>query len=220
MAPNGKAALISGAGREPARSLALELARSGWRLALNDLTPQRLEESAAMARALSAETSTHVGDPSKGLFARGLMEEVLDRCANLDLLVTCPRAEPRSALIDLDEWDFQRTLEANTGGPFLLIQFFSRYLREAGRPGVIVNLIGVSSNNPLAAGIEAFYTSQMALRALTVSAAAGLAGFNIRIYGIACGESLAKQAAAEALRLVGDEGAPPSGTVIDLEESG
>jgi NAD(P)-dependent dehydrogenase (short-subunit alcohol dehydrogenase family) len=186
---------------------------------LNDLTPLRLEESAEMARALGAEVSTHVGDPSKGLFARGLMEEILDAWDRLDLLVTCPRAEPRLALIDLDEWDFQRTLEANVAGPFLLAQFFSRYLREAGQPGVILNLIGVGPHSPGIAGDEAFYTSQMALRALTVSAAPGFAALNIRIYGIACEEAQAGQAAGVALRLLDEQERIPNGTVIDLGEA-
>jgi hypothetical protein len=74
-----KTALITSAGREPARTLALTLAKEGWQLALNDLTPFHLEESAGAARGLGAQVSTHIGDSSKGLFARGLVEEEIGR---------------------------------------------------------------------------------------------------------------------------------------------
>ena len=89
---SGAAALITGAGREPARSLALTLAQAGCRLALNDLTPLHLDETAAQARVLGAQVSVHVGDSSKGLFARGLLEEMLDAWERIDILVNCPQA--------------------------------------------------------------------------------------------------------------------------------
>jgi 3-oxoacyl-[acyl-carrier protein] reductase len=217
-------ALITGAGREPARSLALALAQAGCRLALNDLTPLHLDETAALARALGAQVTVHVGDPSKGLFARGLLEEMLDIWDRIDILINCPQAEPRLPLIDLDEWDFQRTLEANTGGPFLLMQLVSRWLRSEGRPGTILNLISALPVIPSHPGREAFYTSQMALRALTASSAAGLSEFDIRLYGI-CGAAEHAQAVADqALSLldqqstVTDRGSSkaPSGVIYEM----
>jgi NAD(P)-dependent dehydrogenase (short-subunit alcohol dehydrogenase family) len=213
---SASAALITGAGREPARALALALAGTGCRLALNDLTPLRLDETAAQARALGGQVSTHVGDSSKGLFARGLLEEALEAWDQVNVLVNCPLAEPRLPLIDLDEWDFQRTLEANTGGPFLLMQLLSRWLHAEGRAGTILNLITARPSVPPQPGREAFYTSQMALSALTASAAPGLSALGIRIYGISAGELQAQAAAAQALRLLDPQCPASSGTIIDL----
>lgn len=204
------AALITGAGREPARSLALALAQAGCRLALNDLTPLHLDETAALARVLGAHVSVHVGDPSKGLFARGLLEEMLDIWERIDILINCPLAEPRLPLIDLDEWDFQRTLEANTSGPFLLMQLVSRWLRNEGRPGTILNLISALPVIPSHPGQEAFYTSQMALRALTASAAAGLSQYEIRLFGICGAAEHAQAVASQALALLEPQSTPPS----------
>ena len=169
-------ALITGAGREPARSLAFALANQGWRLALNDLAPQRLDETAAAIQSLGARVSVHIGDSSKGLFARGLVEEVLDRWERIDLLVNCPLAAPRLPLLDLDEWDFQRTLEANVHGPFLLMQLVGNWMRNERRPGMILNLITSPVHPPSQSGREAFYTSQMALRALTAAADSCIVG--------------------------------------------
>jgi NAD(P)-dependent dehydrogenase (short-subunit alcohol dehydrogenase family) len=213
-------ALITGAGREPARSVALALAHAGFRLALNDLTPLRLDETAALVRSSNGQVSVHVGDPSKGMFARGLVEEALEAWGEIDVLVNCPRAEPRQGIFDLDEWDFQRTLEANAVGPFLLTQTVCRYLRAEGKKGVVLNLIGAPLHVPAHPGQEAYFSSQAALRMLTASAAPGLAPYEIRIYGITGAETQAWEIAGHVAALLNVQTAPPSGTVIDLWGAG
>ena len=214
--PVGKTALITSAGREPARGLALALAGWGWQLALNDLTPTHLEETASAARDLGAQVSTHVGDSSKGLFARGLVEEVLERWGQLDLLVNCPLAEPRLGLLDLDEWDFLRTLEANVHGPFLLMQLAGNWMRNERHPGTILNLVNSVAAAPLRAGREAFYTSQMGLRALTAAAAPGLREYGIFVYGICVGGKGGERLVEQARLLLEAPQVLPSGSIVEL----
>lgn len=211
-----KTALVTHAGLEPARSLVLALAGQGWNLALNDLTPLRLDPLAAEAQSKGAEVSQHIGDSSKGLFARGLVEETLDRFERIDLLVNCPIAEPRLSLLDLDEWDFQRTFEANVHGPFLLTQLVGNWMRNEGRPGLILNLIGSPPRPPERPGREAYYTSQMALRALTAAAAPVLGEYNIRILGFCLGKSEPARLVERAMHAIESDQDFSSGEVIDL----
>ena len=207
---------MTGGGREPVRALAVALAQLGWNLALNDLVPTRLDETARLAREAGAQVSTHIGDASKGLFARGLVEEALDAWGQIDALVNFPMAEPRLALLDLDEWDFQRTLEANIHGPFLLMQLVGNWLRNEERSGVMINLISGPSEPPLHAGREAYYTSQMGLRALTDAAAPGFHVYNIDVFGICLGESQPETLARQAVSLLISQGQVPSGTIFHL----
>lgn len=216
MPESGKTALITSAGREPARSLAVALAARGWRLALNDLAPQRLDVLAAEVHALGAACSTHIGDASKGLFARGLVEDALDEMGQIDLLVNLSLAEPRLALLDLDEYDFQRTLETNIHGPFLLMQLAGNWMRNEKHGGVIINLIAGAAEPPAAAGREAFYTSQMGLRALTAAAASGLQEYNIYVYGICQGESRPDACTAQALSILDAAPPLPPGTIYQV----
>jgi len=213
---SGKTALITSAGREPARALALALAARGWRLALQDLTPQRLDDLAARAAGLGAVCSTHIGDPSKGLFARGLVEEALDALGQIDLLVNLALAEPRLPLLDLDEWDFQRTIEANIHGPFLLMQLAANWMRNENHAGTIINLIGGPLDAPRQPGREAFYASQAGLRALTAAAAPGLAAHQIAVYGICFGEAMPEACAARALALLDADQPAISGAIYQL----
>lgn len=215
-AVGSKTALITGAGREPASLVALALARLGWQLALNDLTPLRLEEVARAASGLGAQVSTHVGDASKGLFARGLVEETLDRWGHIDLLVNCPLAAPRQALLDLDEWDFQRTLEANIHGPFLLMQLAGNWWRNEGRQGLILNLVSAAPTPPDRAGQEAAYASQVGLRALTAASAPGLKEHNIRVYALCSAENDRAGLARRVEELLDPQQAAPTGTIFQI----
>ena len=63
----GKVVLIVGAGRPVGRLLALGFARAGAKLALHDLSPIQLDETAVQVQALGAESRSYTGDVGKGL---------------------------------------------------------------------------------------------------------------------------------------------------------
>lgn len=193
-------AFIVGAGREPAASLALSLAKQGFGLALNDLTPMAMDAVAEQARGMGVRVSCHVADPSKGLAARMLLDEVLDTWEQIDALILNPRAEPRQSLLDLDEWDWQRTLESNLNAPFLVMQGVARWMRSEGRGGVILNLISIGEAWP-EEGSVALWVSQMGFQALTQAAAKELSGTGIRVLGICTGSAMTAGVVAEAARL-------------------
>jgi NAD(P)-dependent dehydrogenase (short-subunit alcohol dehydrogenase family) len=148
------------------------------------------------------------------LFARGLVEDALDEMGQIDLLINLSLAEPHLALLDLDEWDFQRTLEANIHGPFLMMQLAGNWMRNEKRGGMIINLIAGPGEPPSVAGGEAFYTSQMGLRALTTAAAPGLQEYNIAVYGICLGENRPDACVARVMALLDASPPLPSGTIF------
>ena len=128
----GKVILVSGAGRPAGRSLALALAQSGATLALHDLALLPLEETAQQVQALGAVCRTYVADGGKGLPVRNLLDEVLNDFERLDGVVHAIFVRPQGRLLDLDEWDWQRSLELNLTGPLLLLQNAAPLLQEQG----------------------------------------------------------------------------------------
>jgi 3-oxoacyl-[acyl-carrier protein] reductase len=183
---SGKVALISGAGRPLGRVLAEGFARAGARLALHDLLPVHLDETCRAAAELGAKCRNYTGDSGKGLPARQLIGDVLTDWGRLDVLVNCLHARPPAGLLELDEWDWTRTLELNLSGPFLLAQAAAAAMREQGG-GVILNVLASIPSRPSAA-LDA---TQMGLAGFTRAIAAELLAYNIYAYSLDAGEAAA-----------------------------
>lgn len=181
---SGRVVLVSGAGRPLGRALAEAFAGAGASLALHDLLPGYLDETCQVAAKLGAPCRSYTGDSGKGLPARQLIGDVLADWGRLDVLVNCMHARPSAGLLELDEWDWTRTLELNLSGPFLLSQAAAAVMREQGG-GVILNVLASAPARPSAA-LDA---SQMGLAGLTRAIAAELLAYNIYAYSIDAGEA-------------------------------
>lgn len=178
----GKVALVVGAGRPLGRAAALGLAKAGARLALHDLSPVHLDETAAEAAALGAGQRCYTGDVGKGLPCRALIADVLDDWQRLDVLVTCLHAAPAADLLELDEWDWTRTLELNLTAPFLLAQAAVPAMIDQGGGTLIFLQAAASADASLA-----LTASQGGLSGLGQALVAQLAGDNIGVHVIEAG---------------------------------
>jgi len=204
----GKVVLIVGAGRPLGRLLALGFAQAGAKLALHDLSPVHLDETVAQVQALGAESLCYTGDVGKGLPCRALISDVLDDWQRLDVLVTCLQAAPPAGLLQLDEWDWTRTLELNLSGPFLLAQAAAPVMIEQGG-GTIIFVQSGKTAEPS----PAFSASQAGLSGLAAAAAVELLPYNIFSYAVDAGDLLT---AADALDPASPAAAQLQAKVIDL----
>ncbi|WP_299027539.1 SDR family NAD(P)-dependent oxidoreductase [uncultured Thermanaerothrix sp.] len=174
----GKVILVSGAARGLGRVLALALAQAGAALALHDLAPTHLEETCQQVQALGAPVKLYIADSGKGLPARMLITEVLEDWGRLDGLINNLHVHPEANLLNLDEWDWERTLEINLSGPFLLMQSAISPMVAAGG-GVILNLVAEIIPSETGRINAAFAASQFGLAGLTQATAYELLSYNI-----------------------------------------
>lgn len=187
----GKVVLITGAGRGLGRALALAFCQQGARVAVNDLTPINLDATVAELKAeLPAEQSTdiqdYIADVSHKMSVQGMMLQILDRWDRLDIVVNNAAVRPKAALLDMDEWDWRRTLDVNLTGTFFVTQVAGRIMREQGG-GVILN-IGESLNfYPGNIPLTAYLSTKAALLALTRQAALELRPYGVYVNGLTCG---------------------------------
>lgn len=193
----GKVVLIAGAGRPLGRLIALGFAKAGASLALHDLSPVHLDETFMQARALGAECRTYTGDIGKGLPSRALVADVLEDWQRLDVLVTCLHAAPSAGLLELDEWDWTRTLEINLTGPYLLAQAAVPVMQQQGGG----TLIFVQANT-VDRMLPALTASQAGLVGLARAAALELLPYNINSFTVAAGNLTDWDAADPAGRSV------------------
>jgi NAD(P)-dependent dehydrogenase (short-subunit alcohol dehydrogenase family) len=174
----GKIVLITGAGKGTGRRVAEAFAAQGATVAVNDVSPVNLDETVGHILATSGQVRAYVEDIAKKMPVQTLLNSVLDDFGRIDIVVNCAEVEPQKTVLEMDDWDWQRTLDVNLSGPFLLTQSVGRIMKEKGG-GVIVH-VGERAKNPERRA--AYFTSKAGLAALSALAAYEFSEFGIRVY--------------------------------------
>jgi NAD(P)-dependent dehydrogenase (short-subunit alcohol dehydrogenase family) len=169
-----KVVLITGAGKGAGRALALAFAGRGATVAANDISPVNVEEVVAEIVACGGKAKAYIEDVAKKVGVQVLVDSVEEDFGGIDILVNHAAVEPHMSLMEMDEWDWHRTLDVNLTGAFLMTQSAARVMKTKGQ-GLILNIVAGS-------GSGAAYLSSMAgLRALSQSADLELSPLGIRV---------------------------------------
>jgi NAD(P)-dependent dehydrogenase (short-subunit alcohol dehydrogenase family) len=107
-----KIVLVTGAGKGTGRRVAETFAAHGATVAINDVSPVNLDETMAHIMASGGQVKTYVEDIAKKMPIQGLLNSVLDDFGRIDILVNCAEVEPQKTVLEMDDWDWQRTMEA------------------------------------------------------------------------------------------------------------
>ncbi len=170
-----KVILITGAGRGAGKTLAQTLSAEGAVIAAVDISPLLLDQVEEAILAEGGRCSTHVCDMAKKRFVQGALEEVLGVWGSVDILINAGYVDPKGRILELDAWDWQRSLDVNLSGVFYTIQAFGRVAE--GESGLIVNIIPNGENLALRVGASA-------LEQLTLESAHELESSGIRVCAI------------------------------------
>jgi len=176
-----KVVLITGAGKGAGRALALAFAERGAVVAANDISPINVEQVTAEIVARGGRAKAYIEDVAKKVGVQYLVNSVEEDFGGIDILVDHAAVEPHTSLLDMDEWDWHRTLDVNLTGAFLMMQSTARVMQVKGQ-GVILNIVAGAGK-----GVEneAAYLSSMAgLAELSHQADRELSPHGIRVYAI------------------------------------
>jgi len=176
-------ALVIGAGSAAGRAVCTAFANQNVLVAANDLSPQNLDQTLQAVLDAGGQGREYLFDPGKKMPLQALVSQVEDDWGRLDFLVNAGIVQPVVPLLDMDEWDWHRTLDVNLGGPFFATQVAGRVMRQKGG-GAIVNLIFPPGDLSGYGGRSALAASQAALLSLTHSAAVELAPYGVRINAV------------------------------------
>lgn len=184
--------LIVGSGRWPGPSLATAYAAQGHIVAINDLSPVLLRPICDQHKGQPGQIHSFIADATRGMPLRAMLDEVQETLGDIDILINNPRIKPKSSLFEMDEWDWQRTIEMNLNGPFLVTQLVAHVMRERGN-GLIINLVDASQAIPTS-GHAAYAASQAGLLAFSQAAAQELIAYNIQVFTICLDGELLRMA--------------------------
>ncbi|MGH4027937.1 3-oxoacyl-ACP reductase [Actinomycetota bacterium Odt1-20B] len=192
---DGLSAIVTGAGRGLGRVEALELARLGARVVVNDFgQPGRdgsgeasagpAEEVAAEIRAAGGQAVAHTGDVADHEQARGLVQLAIDTYGKLDILVNNAGILRDRMIFSMSESEWDSVIHVHLKGHFNTVHFASVHWRErskaAGAP-VYGRIVNTSSEAFLAgsAGQPNYAAAKGGIVGLTTSTALALAKYGV-----------------------------------------
>ncbi len=183
----GKVALVTGAGRNIGRAIALSLASGGAKVAVN--TRSNMGEARGVVdeiKALGSDADAYVGDVAEPAQVQTMVDAVLKRFGRLDILVLNAALREHEHFDDISFEDWRRVLATNLDSAFVFTKACLPALKKSG-DGRIVTFAGVTALLGLKdrAHVAA---SKHGIVGLTKALAADFAEFGIRVNCISPGQ--------------------------------
>jgi len=183
-----RAALVTGAARRIGRAIALDLARSGWAVAVhyNASTEAAREVVTEIEAAGGRAVALHANLADEAQVA-ALVPDATAALGPLGCLINNASAFENDSIETADRASWDRHMEPNLRAPFVLTQAFARGLPEAAG-GAVINLLDQRVWNPTPYFLS-YTLSKAGLWALTQTLAMALAP-RVRVNGIGPGPAL------------------------------
>ncbi len=162
---NGKVAIVTGAGRNIGRAIALTLAEGGASIVVN--ARNNRAEAEAVAREIESaggKAQVHIGDVADANAVQALADTAAQQFGRIDILVNNAALRREKPFVDMDYAAWREILDVTLDGTFHCVKACLPALRQS-KAGAIVNIGGLSAHT----GAKN--------RAHVVTAKAGIIGF-------------------------------------------
>lgn len=176
-----KKALVTGAARGIGRGCALELARAGADVAVNDRDRSPEAESVvAEIQALGRQSVLVEGDAFEADSCGRIVQRAVGALGRIDILVSNPAFTWRGDFLDYPPETFEKVLRGVLTGGFLMSQLVARHMAERGGGGKIVFISSVHAERPYARSV-AYNAGKAGLNQMARTIAAELARHRINV---------------------------------------
>jgi 3-oxoacyl-[acyl-carrier protein] reductase len=191
----GRSAIVTGAGRGIGRAIALQLARTGARVLVNDLDESLAAETASLVREAGGE-SVHVsGDITAPPLAQQLADAAVQAFGSIDIIVNNAGYTWDNVIQKTTDEQFQAMLDIHLVAPFRLLRAASGWIREAAKREVsegrrvmrkvvnITSIAGVDGN----AGQAGYSSGKAGVVGLTKTMAKEWGRYNVNVNAVGFG---------------------------------
>lgn len=161
----GKVAIVTGAGRNIGRAIALALADGGSSIVVNARSNRAEADAVAREIATSGgKALVHIGDVADAANVQAMADAAVKHFGRLDILVNNAALRREKSFADMSYAEWREILDVTLDGAFHCTKACLPALRKSGA-GAIVNIGGLSAH------------TGAANRAHVVTAKAGIVGF-------------------------------------------
>ena len=193
----GKNALITGGSRGLGLQMAHALGEAGAKVMLSSRKAADLEEAVAELQAAGIDARWIAADCAKESEIHRLADETLERMGQVDILINNAGASWGAAAEDhpVEAWD--KVMNLNVRGYFLLSQIIAKKSMIPRKSGRIINIASIAGlgGNPTAMKTIAYNTSKGAVINFTRALAAEWGAYGINVNAICPGFFKTKMAA-------------------------
>jgi glucose 1-dehydrogenase len=183
----GRVAIVTGASSGIGQGIAKRLACEGAKVIVDyvgsaegaEETERAIEQAGGEGEIVQADVTDVEAD-------RVLVNAAWTKFGSADILVNNAGMEKKSDFWDTTEADYDKVMAVNLRGPFFLSQAFVRRLRDAKKPGRIINISSVHEDMTFP-GFATYCCSKGAMRMLTRDLAVELGPLGITVNNVAPG---------------------------------
>ena len=183
-----KVAIVTGARRGMGRTHALVLAKAGAKVVVADISLEDCQKVVEEIEKNGGEAIAVKCDVSKKEEVKEMVKETVEKFGKVDILVNNAGICQFKPFLELNEEEWDRTLDINLKGYFLCAQAVAKEMTKQ-KSGVIVNIASVAMGQQGIGmpNIVHYCASKGGIVGMTEALAVELASYNIRVNAISPG---------------------------------
>ncbi|WP_096390239.1 SDR family NAD(P)-dependent oxidoreductase [Halopenitus persicus] len=176
---SGEVAIVTGAGRNIGRSIAILFASEGAKVVVVDIDEERANETVGIIKDDGGTARAQAIDVADEDQVRAMVEYTEDTFGPANILVNNAAVKENSEFLEMSASAFDRTVEVNLRGTFLCTREVSKSMKNSDR-GSIINFSSTSGHRGEKYSV-AYATTKAGILNFTRSVAKVLADDGIRV---------------------------------------
>ena len=173
-------AVVTGAGRNIGKAMALLFASEGAKLVIAEMHEGRGQAVVDEIKKNSGQAMLVLGDVSKSADVQAMVKKIVDHFGAIDILVNNAALTDHANIFDSTEEEFDKVIAVSLKGPYLVTKYVATQMKNQGRGGKIVNFGSTSGMVGRPDGI-AYAAAKAGVINMTRAMAVQLSPYKIRV---------------------------------------